>query len=301
MRGGSRRCSTPTLTSVPYPQAMGIERLDGVCEKLIRADEHLHEIRTAEAEYIVSETYGVRRQHEDHIPEKSGRAGLTWRADLTPVPPLRLGTLCGDFVHNLRSSLDHLARALVLENGGAPVDEPPPFPPTQFPILDDRLTRGEQIRQVTVQGGVSTQAEFLLDLVQPYQMVDDPTLHPLWLLNRMWNIDKHRTLAVVGVNLGKVTISFQGRTGHARAEPFVDGHLIYWVLEENPDYDPDEEANIEYSPTLALQDVVAGPPGNPIPLVKLLSQLRDYVRYEVVSQFARLCFGGDLPLPEPVF
>jgi hypothetical protein len=300
------RCGTlpsplPSRLVVPgaYAHQMGIERLEGVREKLVRADEHLHAIRTAEAEYIVTEAYGVRRQFEEHIPEKSGRPGLTWRADLVPVPPLRLAVLCGDFVHSLRSSLDHLSRALVLENGGTPVDEPPSV--TQFPIYEDRLTKAGSVRDVTIQGGISAQAQFLLDSVQPYQRVDDPTLHLLWLLHRLWNIDKHRTLAIVGVNLGKVTISFQDRIGRARAEPFTDGHLIFWVLEEHPDYDPDEDPTIEYSPTLALEDVVGGDGKDLVPLLDLLGRLRDYVRYDVVSSFARLCFGEDLPLPEPAF
>lgn len=30
-----------------------------------------------------------------------------WRVGLKPPPPLRIAVLCGDFVHNLRSSLDH--------------------------------------------------------------------------------------------------------------------------------------------------------------------------------------------------
>lgn len=60
---------------------MGIERLNRVREKLIRADVHLQAIEMAEAEYVTTEVFGV-RQHELHIPKKSGRPGLTWRADL---------------------------------------------------------------------------------------------------------------------------------------------------------------------------------------------------------------------------
>jgi hypothetical protein len=277
---------------------MGIELLEGVREKLIRADEHLHAVKTAEAEFIVTEENGVRRQYEEHITEKSGRPGVTWRANLNPAPPLRIAVLCGDFVHNLRSSLDHLARALVLENAGTPSDTPPT---TQFPICQDRLTRADDIRDVTVVGGISAEAEYLIDTVQPYQRVDDPTLHPLWLLHELWNIDKHRTLTVAGVNLGRVTISFDGRTGYARAEPFADGHLIYWVLEEHPNYDVNAEATIEYSPTHALLDVYGSAEKDPVPLDELLTGLRDYVWFEVVGPFARLCFGADLNLPDPVF
>lgn len=95
--------------------------------------------------------------------------------------------------------------------------------------------------------------------------------------------------------------SFEGRTGHARAEPFSDGHLIYWILEEHPDYDENTEARIEYSPTLALLEFHGSDAKDPVPLNELLTGLRDYVRYEVVGPFARLCFDAELDLPDPVF
>ena len=278
---------------------MGVERLDGVVEKLVRADTHLQAIEVAEANYIVPGTYGVRRQYEERIPEKSGRSGLTWREDLNPAPPLRIAVLCGDFVHNVRSALDHLATALVLENEGTPSED---WPFTHFPICEDRLTEKGRERSVTVVGGISDEAAFLLDTLQPYQRVDDPTLHPLWLLNRLWNVDKHRTLNVVAVNLGRVTIKFEdGRTGYATAEPFADEHLIYWVLEDNDAYDPDADPTIEYKPTLAFRDVEGGAEKDPVPVVDLLKELRNYVRYDVVEPFARLSFAGKLVLPEPVF
>jgi hypothetical protein len=279
---------------------VGTERLDGVREKLLRAGELLFAIEREEAEYVVTQTFGIRRQFEEHIPEKSGRSGLTWRASLIPPPPLRIAGLCGDFVHNLRSSLDHLAWALVLENGGTPRED---HPATQFLVYEDRLTRDGQVRPMKIEGGISTQAEYLLETVQPFQRLDDPTLHPLWILTHLWNIDKHRTLNVVGVNLGKVTIAFprEQRTGYARATPFEDGALIFWVLTENPAYNPEPQETVEYAPSLAFRDVAGAPGNEPVPLGDLLRELRDYVRYEVVQPFARLCFGGELAFPEQVF
>lgn len=278
-----------------------MERLVGVHEKLVRADEHLLAVRQAEAEYIVTEEFGIRDQWEAHIPEKSGRSGTTWRADLKPPPPLRIAVLCGDFVHNLRSALDHLARALVLEQGGIPNDDPSAGQVTQFPVLEERLTKGGTVRRLQIVGGISPAAEHLLDSVQPYQAVHDPTVHPLWVLNYLWNVDKHRTLNVVGVNLGRVTISFSdGRTGYARAAPFEDGRLIFWVLDDTPDVDHNASSTVEYKPSLALQDVLGGSGTDPVPLVDLLQEIRNYVRYDIVAPFARVCFGGELLLPDPV-
>lgn len=191
---------------------------------------------------------------------------------------------------------------MVLENDGKPNDDPRAGTVTRFPVYETRLTLSGRARAVAIAGGISPRAEELLESVQPYYRPDDPTLHPLSVLTRLWNVDKHRTPNVVGVNLGRVTISFSdGRTGYARAAPFEDGALIYWVLTENPAYHPDASVTVEYSPSLAFRDEAGGPGKEPVPVVDLLRKLRDYVRDEVVQPLARECFGGELPFAQLIF
>lgn len=87
---------------------------------------------SARAEWMVRVCKACASKALDHIPEKSGRPGVTWRAQIDPPPPaLRLAVVAGDILHSLRSALEHLAWALVLENGGEPSDSKPA---TQFPI-----------------------------------------------------------------------------------------------------------------------------------------------------------------------
>jgi len=125
------------------------------------------------------------RQFEEHIPEKSGRAGLTWRFNVESPPPVSLGVVAGDVIHNLRSALDHLARELVIANGANPRDEGRPR--TQFPIV----TASEQQPVIhTESGDISSAAQVLLEVVQPNNRPD----HPLAVLTRLANIDKHRTI-----------------------------------------------------------------------------------------------------------
>lgn len=50
-----------------------------------------------------------------------------------PAPPLAIAVMFGEVLHNLRSSLDHVARLLVLSDGRVPVDKSPHA--TAFPIL----------------------------------------------------------------------------------------------------------------------------------------------------------------------
>lgn len=125
---------------------MGIELLDGVRQKLIRAREHLETFQSDVTSYAASDPYRIVRKFEDHIPEKSGRPGLTWRAKVDAPPSLLLAVIAGDCLHNLRSALDHLAWALVLENGGEPSDT---NPKTQFPDPAEPTHNQERAAQAT--------------------------------------------------------------------------------------------------------------------------------------------------------
>jgi len=60
---------------------------------------------------------------------------------------------------------------------GTPNDDSGEGPVTQFPQLEERQTRNGNVRPLRIIGGISPSAEFLLETVQPYQRVDDPTLH----------------------------------------------------------------------------------------------------------------------------
>jgi hypothetical protein len=82
--------------------------------------------------------------------------------------------------------------------------------------------------------------------------------------------------------------------------PFEDGALIYWVLDENVDVDHNATSTVEYAPSLAFREVAGSPSKDPVPVVELVRELRDYVRHEVAAPFARLCFGGELELLDPV-
>jgi hypothetical protein len=62
-------------------------------------------------------------------------------------PPLPLSVLLGVFLHNLRSSLDHIAWQLVLDNGGTPVKK------TSFQIV---LKRKGALPKIA--GGISAKA-----------------------------------------------------------------------------------------------------------------------------------------------
>jgi hypothetical protein len=121
--------------------------LEGVKLKIARAAEPLEVLRTECSAYLDSNPYEVVGHDQ---PE--GYTLLSFKVHR--YPPLRLSVLLGDFLHNLRSSLDHLAWQLVLANGGTPKSGPGG---TQFPILEKR---GKT--PIKIAGGVSADVAQLI-------------------------------------------------------------------------------------------------------------------------------------------
>jgi hypothetical protein len=273
-------------------RAMGLELLSGVREKVLRAGEHLYVFENEVARYAELNPYRIVQDFEDHIPEKSGRPGLTWRASIDPPPPrLRLAIIAGDVLYGLRSALEHLAWALILQNGGEPSDS---NPATQFPIfLTAPANPPLTIRARS--GGPGTAAETVLEMLQPYNGGNDPSLHPLWLLRTLSNIDKHRTLNVVTLDLGRVVMRFtNGMTSYAVRRDVEDGTMIVWLLQEAESFDPDVKVEADFSPSIAFLDAPGVGLEPFVPAADLLVSLLQFTRDSVIQRFARTCFGGEL-------
>lgn len=271
-----------------------MESLTGVREKIIRAQDHLDAFDAEIATYKAANPYSIIQQFEDHIPEKSGRPGLTWRAHIDPpLPTLRLAVIAGDVLHCLRSALDHLAWALVLENDGVPSSDS--HPKTQFPILSKP--------PVTIrakEGGITKAAETILAEVQPYSGGQDPTVHSLKILSRLSNVDKHRTLNFVAIDFGRVVMKFSdGRTKFARRLHVEEGRMIVWTLEEDPDFDPNVKVEAEFSPSIAFRDALEVGTEPSMTAHNLLLQLLEFTRDDVVQRFSNGCFGGPLNFGPP--
>jgi hypothetical protein len=99
-----------------------------------------------------------------------------------PVPE-RLGAIAGDAFHNIRSALDHIAVALTHDERAA-------FVVTSAPS-ESRLRDIEKFL-----AAVPEAAGKLIRGAQPYQN-ESPESHPLAILQRFDNLDKHRALVLV--------------------------------------------------------------------------------------------------------
>jgi len=105
----------------------------------------------------------------------------------------RVHRILGDFTHNARSALDHLADALVRANGGTPTTQ------TQFPICVSPFEWPGQVRRLK---GASERHVSMIQAMQPYNRRDRYGWHTVWeamgdplaIVNRLSNVDKHRVL-----------------------------------------------------------------------------------------------------------
>jgi hypothetical protein len=180
----------------------------GIALKLNRADEHFRMLRDAIKEFAESDFY-------DTVTELDYRGRLVGRAINVQQPPTDHSLLIGDCIHNYRSALDHLAYALASSYTN-PLPEI--FAKTSaFPIFNN----GEKFRRRGPSGGVhkmrgmSRSARASIRRLQPYQRRKYPELWPLWMLEELSNIDKHRLLHLTA------TMPIQGSGQVGGTSPFV--------------------------------------------------------------------------------
>lgn len=166
--------------------------------KIRRAEKHLQELELELSRWQNSHPYVlVRDRDTDPNP------GIwTYRAKLVEEPQEDLGLIIGDFVHNLRSSLDHMVVALV---------PPKRKRSAKFPILNDDIWQtdpdtGEYIDRSkhtedarssyrSAVEGMPAEARRVVDMMQPFRAV----VRRPWIsqLNSLDIADKHHTLLAV--------------------------------------------------------------------------------------------------------
>jgi hypothetical protein len=152
---------------------------DNLQAKVDRADELRQSIEREINEYLLAGPFRLRDQMLPDPPR------FEVFVDSIDPPPPRLGVLVGDFVHNLRSALDHVVWQLALTRGDEPSTE------LQFPIVSDRERWPGAVRRRLPD--VPDEAVRLIETMQPYHH-DDPMTHPLAVLRDLSNEDKHRVI-----------------------------------------------------------------------------------------------------------
>lgn len=160
--------------------------LDGIWEKIRRADEHIRSLNAEITSLLNSNAYSIvgesKADTQEHVLRVVG-----------PNPPLKLSVIAGEIIHQCRSALDHLIGQLVLANKGTP-DYRHEFPICETPNKFKEACERKKLR------GISVTAEATVHALQPYHNPKGFQWHPLWVLHTMDITDKHRLLMVVAAS-----------------------------------------------------------------------------------------------------
>lgn len=183
------------------PSALA-NQLVGVKAKLDRAEELLN---TLDAEWDQwrddAEPWGATYEVGDNFKR------IIFVFQINQTPPPRFSVVIGEIVHDLRSSLDHLASYLVEINSSKPtLTTAWPIEPSSWAWAHkvERRSRPWQLWRKKGGGplkGIPRNSDgwTLIHSAQPYIRSDKARHDPLWTLHQLWNTDKHRTLTPMPV------------------------------------------------------------------------------------------------------
>ncbi len=154
--------------------------------KLTRAKKHLDDL-DAELAAFKASAKGYRIERADDV-ENQCHVIKVWLLDA----PDQLSLVAGDAFFCMRSALDQLVWSLAKLTVSTPQR-------TQFPILSEPASSQKEFRRGL--GGVPEDAIHEIEALQPHHRGAAFSRHPLWRLNTLCNIDKHRRIPVNGSEL----------------------------------------------------------------------------------------------------
>ncbi len=167
--------------------------LDSCWAKLARAKESIDSLHNEITNFLNlhATSYTTKLQHQKDGLECALIAYGNFET------PIRFPVLAGEIIHHLRSSLDHLIYALIIQNGCSPSKK------SQFPICST-LENFEDACKKRLIDGVSISAKKLITSLQPYTS-PTPKDTAFAVLNNYNNLDKHQLLVIVStlVELGQ--------------------------------------------------------------------------------------------------
>ena len=234
--------------------------------KARRADEHFQSL-DAELRKWAAKPYTVTKQIKF-----DKWLYVVW-VDISLTPEI-VPMLLGDFVCCLRSALDQLAWKL------AHLDRTKSFTEREeqqihFPIFKIRNNTYED-RRALFPSAVAD----IIDTFQPYLRGNAFRDDPLWQLNELWTLDKHRTipLSPYSLSIGFALDNWQ-RFVTPLAPPLLNHHLeVVFPL----GLALSGEVNLEPSVTV---EILFGDSSFEISFDRL-RQINDFVRNEVIPRFA---------------
>ncbi len=207
--------------------------------KLARAQQHLDTFESVLGSYVQSKPVSlIARPNTDGTSED-------FLVSLATPLPTELDVVFGDCIHNLRSTLDHLAMALAVANGASPDDTS-----VSFPIFDDPArfhgnTRpGSRPGRGTGAYAIRTlipAAQAFIESVQPYNRQSES--FTLTEVQYLYNRDKHRFL---------IEHQFEVTAFFAHTDPRITIEYVPQpIVEDGAFY-----ATVKYAPSYQGQRVI---------------------------------------------
>jgi len=238
--------------------------LDGAQFKLARAQSEINIIRSMETAFFEETKYSVVRAEHNSISGKD-----IYRIKIDGVPPsLDWGVFIGEIAHNLRSALNYLVYQLALLNSANKPETVAGDKRLQFPIFTDR---GDFKRKRKGAIGLLTlKHQTIIEGLQPYNSVSStllPTIDlskwsgrnsPLFWLEEINNVDKHRFIHVIGVRASSMFVSYWGDINHT-----IDTFGIFNILEDGAKFcevAPEVHVNSHIHPLIAFAPTLGLPP-----------------------------------------
>jgi hypothetical protein len=254
--------------SMPLPNSL--PWMESVDAKMIRAHEHIETLGREITEYLSSIDIKMQLMTAPHLP----CPWIVFHAS-DYIPPMRLTTLIGDSVHNMRAALDNLVCSLART-----LDRSCSCKGTAFPYRQNEADWNANAQNDLT--GVPRPAKKIIKTLQPW--VD--TTSPLTILNNLSNIDKHRhcnlALAYSRNTVFRVHCN-DGRVLEITAQkPLYLGDIQDFTLPIDPSLVV-PSARIQASGTLVLTFQEEGPWADS-PIMQVLQDCFGHIERKVIGQ-----------------
>ncbi len=255
---------------------LGLESVDA---KIQRAHEHLETLTASLSE--------LGRGRKPELILKSDGQSVSLVAYFTnPYVDLAVSTIFGDFLHNLRSSLDALIHALIRQNRSTPSWN------STFPVYAKLASFEKNTRKGTkgdVLAGVSDSARRAVKDLQPFmRAANSVDLDPLHILNVMCNQDKHDAAHIMVGYSRDVQFALHRSNGQlvrfASPERLV-GHGPWQIPIPMPVHELEPNHRIEATGSSDFL-VRTDAPWQGRAVLDLAHTLADYVETRVIRHFA---------------
>jgi hypothetical protein len=204
--------------------------------KVGRAREHIETVKQLAQEWLGTDAYTIMRQ----VDPETGHT--VCKARIQSAPPIEIGLVVGDAVHNLRSALDHAVYTLAeSHHGPLPIEVQESL---MFPIVGNQNRKGQpangasifrdHIGRMKLSDLLPVNVLAYIESIQPYHWEGDGFRHHwLWRVHDLDRIDKHRRIYVTTAWIALPYVTFPGdptqidiRWGRSANSPVDDGDVL---------------------------------------------------------------------------